>query len=47
MAMEHVVRLTKKDLMAAEPILDTVLDNTVDAAALINPSSVIALIRQS
>ena len=36
MAMEHVVRLTKKDLMAAEPILDTVLDNTVDAAALIN-----------
>lgn len=34
--MEHVVTLTKKDLLAAEPIIDTVLDNTVDAAALIS-----------
>ena len=36
MAMDHVVRLTKQDLMVAEPILDTVLDNTADAAVLIN-----------
>ena len=36
MAMDHVVKLTKQDLMVAEPILDTVLDNTADAALLIN-----------
>ena len=35
-SMEHVVSLTKKDLMAATPIINTILDNTVDAAALIN-----------
>ncbi len=34
--MDHVVSLSKKDLMAAEPIIDTMLDNTVDAAVLIN-----------
>lgn len=34
--MEHVIRLSEQDLMGAEPILDAVLDNTVDAAALIN-----------
>ena len=34
--MEHVVSLTKQDLMAATPIIDTILDNTVDAAALIS-----------
>lgn len=34
--MDHVVTLSKKDLLAAEPIMDTILDNAVDAAALIN-----------
>ena len=34
--MEHVIRLSEQDLMGAEPILDAVLDNMVDAAALIN-----------
>ena len=36
MAMDHVVRLSQKDLMVAGPIIDTILDNTVDAAVLIN-----------
>ncbi len=36
MAMEHVVRLRKEELMVAESIFDTILDNTADAAALIN-----------
>lgn len=34
--MDHVVTLSNDDLMAAEPIMDTILDNAVDAAALIN-----------
>lgn len=34
--MEHVIRLSEQDLPRAESILNAVLDNTVDAAALIN-----------
>ena len=34
--MEHVVLLSPRDLEAAAPIIDTILDNTVDAALLVS-----------
>lgn len=36
MQFEHVITLSKEDLDRAGPIIDTILDNTVDAAALIS-----------
>ena len=34
--MEHVITLTETDMQVATPIIDTILDNTVDAAVLIS-----------
>lgn len=34
--MEHTVTLSERDLMVARPIVDTMLDNTADAALLVN-----------
>lgn len=36
MEHQHVVRLSKEELEIVRPIIDTILDNTVDAAALIS-----------
>ena len=36
MQFEHVIKLSKENLERARPIIDTILDNSVDAAALIS-----------
>ncbi len=34
--LEHVITLSRRDMEVAAPVIDTILDNTVDAAALIS-----------